>query len=193
MTSLRSPYPLSQKVCLPKKNVFAHMQLKGETTLICERPRLDSMWEFLRLILDLSIKVLHPSGKYFTQVSKVQNTHKKRLDFYFQQNVLLSSTGRQGNGVNMTDALTLYEEQLGKLSCPVGFSKEVVCVPSYLELYPFQNPFYFFFLLGSVFSCLNSRNPHWNHANPPHEIRCSCVSGCVLTHTLFVPSRPGEY
>lgn len=27
------------------------------------------MWEFLRLILDLSIKVLHPSGKYFTQVS----------------------------------------------------------------------------------------------------------------------------
>uniref|UniRef100_H3BYY1 Spermine synthase n=1 Tax=Tetraodon nigroviridis TaxID=99883 RepID=H3BYY1_TETNG len=69
----------------------------------------DSMWEFLRLILDLSIKVLHPSGKYFTQ----------------------------GNGVNMTDALTLYEEQLGKLSCPVGFSKEVVCVPSYLELWVF--------------------------------------------------------
>uniref|UniRef100_H3CXC2 Spermine synthase n=1 Tax=Tetraodon nigroviridis TaxID=99883 RepID=H3CXC2_TETNG len=97
----------------------------------------DSMWEFLRLILDLSIKVLHPSGKYFTQVSEVQNTHKKRLDFYFQQNVLLSSTGRQGNGVNMTDALTLYEEQLGKLSCPVGFSKEVVCVPSYLELWVF--------------------------------------------------------
>uniref|UniRef100_A0A674NMT2 Spermine synthase n=1 Tax=Takifugu rubripes TaxID=31033 RepID=A0A674NMT2_TAKRU len=69
----------------------------------------DSMWEFLRLILDLSIKVLHPSGKYFTQ----------------------------GNGVNMTDALTLYEEQLEKLSCPVGFSKEVVCVPSYLELWVF--------------------------------------------------------
>lgn len=51
--------------------------------------------------------------------------------------VLLSSAGHQGNGVNMSDALTLYEEQLGKLSCPVGFSKEVVCVPSYLELYPF--------------------------------------------------------
>lgn len=28
----------------------------------------DSTWEFLRLILDLSMKVLHPSGKYFTQV-----------------------------------------------------------------------------------------------------------------------------
>lgn len=45
----------------------------------------------------------------------------------------------------MTDALTLYEEQLGKLSCPVGFSKEVVCVPSYLELYPFKS---FFYCLG---------------------------------------------
>lgn len=32
---------------------------------------LDTTWEFLRLILDLSIKVLHPNGKYFTQVSLV--------------------------------------------------------------------------------------------------------------------------
>ena len=46
-------------------------------------------------------------------------------------------TGAQGNSVNLTEALSLYEEQLGKLSCPVDFSKEVVCVPSYLELYPF--------------------------------------------------------
>ncbi|KAF0038328.1 hypothetical protein F2P81_008812 [Scophthalmus maximus] len=74
---------------------------------ISTEPEEDSTWEFLRLILDLSIKVLHPSGKYFTQ----------------------------GNSVNMTEALNLYEEQLGRLSCPVGFSKEVVCVPSYLELY----------------------------------------------------------
>lgn len=65
----------------------------------------------------------------------IKKKKKKRLHFYF--NKLLSSTGCQGNGVNMTDALALYEEQLGKLSCPVGFSKEVVCVPSYLELYPF--------------------------------------------------------
>uniref|UniRef100_A0A8D3AKP5 PABS domain-containing protein n=1 Tax=Scophthalmus maximus TaxID=52904 RepID=A0A8D3AKP5_SCOMX len=77
---------------------------------ISTEPEEDSTWEFLRLILDLSIKVLHPSGKYFTQ----------------------------GNSVNMTEALNLYEEQLGRLSCPVGFSKEVVCVPSYLELYPFS-------------------------------------------------------
>ena len=27
-----------------------------------------SLWDFIRLILDLSMKVLSPSGKYFTQV-----------------------------------------------------------------------------------------------------------------------------
>lgn len=47
------------------------------------------------------------------------------------------SFGNQGNSVNLTEALSLYEEQLGKLSCPVDFCKEVVCVPSYLEQYPF--------------------------------------------------------
>ena len=36
----------------------------------------------------------------------------------------------------MKDALKMYEEQLGKLKQPVGFKKETVCVPSYLELYP---------------------------------------------------------
>uniref|UniRef100_A0A3B4TQC6 Spermine synthase n=1 Tax=Seriola dumerili TaxID=41447 RepID=A0A3B4TQC6_SERDU len=76
---------------------------------ISTEPEEDSTWEFLRLILDLSIKVLHPAGKYFTQ----------------------------GNSVNLTEALSQYEEQLGKLSCPVDFSKEVVCVPSYLELWVF--------------------------------------------------------
>ncbi|KAM3868758.1 spermine synthase [Diretmus argenteus] len=76
---------------------------------ISTRPEEDSTWEFLRLILDLSIKVLRPSGKYFTQ----------------------------GNCANLTEALSLYEEQLGRLSCPVDFSKEVVCVPSYLELWVF--------------------------------------------------------
>uniref|UniRef100_A0A8C9XJI8 Spermine synthase n=1 Tax=Sander lucioperca TaxID=283035 RepID=A0A8C9XJI8_SANLU len=74
---------------------------------ISTQPEEDSTWEFLRLILDLSIKVLHPSGKYFTQ----------------------------GNAETLTEALSLYEEQLGKLSCPVAFSKEVTCVPSYLEHY----------------------------------------------------------
>ncbi|KAJ6667579.1 hypothetical protein lerEdw1_016700 [Lerista edwardsae] len=76
---------------------------------ISTSPEEDSTWEFLRMILDLSMKVLKPDGKYFTQ----------------------------GNCVNLTEALTLYEEQLGRLYCPVEFSKEVVCVPSYMELYPY--------------------------------------------------------
>uniref|UniRef100_A0A3B3WDJ7 PABS domain-containing protein n=1 Tax=Poecilia mexicana TaxID=48701 RepID=A0A3B3WDJ7_9TELE len=76
---------------------------------ISTSPEEDSMWEFLRLILDLSVRVLHPKGKYFTQ----------------------------GNSVNLKEALSLYEEQLGKLSCPVDFQKEVVCVPSYLEQWVF--------------------------------------------------------
>ncbi|KAF3812924.1 hypothetical protein GH733_019266 [Mirounga leonina] len=73
---------------------------------ISTSPEEDSTWEFLRLILDLSMKVLKQDGKYFTQ----------------------------GNCVNLTEALSLYEEQLGRLYCPVDFSKEIVCVPSYLEL-----------------------------------------------------------
>lgn len=44
----------------------------------------------------------------------------------------------QGNCINLTDALTLYEEQLSRLYCPVEFSKETVCVPSYMELYPYK-------------------------------------------------------
>uniref|UniRef100_A0A2K5L9N9 PABS domain-containing protein n=1 Tax=Cercocebus atys TaxID=9531 RepID=A0A2K5L9N9_CERAT len=72
-------------------------------------PEEDSTWEFLRLILDLSMKVLKQDGKYFTQ----------------------------GKWVNLTEALSLYEEQLGRLYCPVEFSKEIVCVPSYLELWVF--------------------------------------------------------
>ncbi|XP_030740539.1 spermine synthase-like [Echinops telfairi] len=76
---------------------------------ISTSPEEDSTWEFLRLILDLSMKVLKHDGKYFTQ----------------------------GNCVNLTEALALYEEQLGRLYCPVGFSKEIVCVPSYLELWVF--------------------------------------------------------
>lgn len=52
--------------------------------LISDRPHLDSMWEFLRLILDLSIKVLHPSGKYFTQVSnKCKNTRAVTAQLYY--------------------------------------------------------------------------------------------------------------
>ncbi|CAM9187726.1 unnamed protein product [Lampetra fluviatilis] len=68
----------------------------------------DSSWDFLWLILELSLKVLRPDGKYLTQ----------------------------GNGFNMRDALSLYEKHLGQLQPPVGFSRRTANVPSYLELYP---------------------------------------------------------
>ncbi|CAD7680936.1 unnamed protein product [Nyctereutes procyonoides] len=57
---------------------------------------------FLRLILDLSMRVL-----------------------------------KQANCVDLAEALSLYEDQLGRLHCPVEFSKEMVCVPSYLGLWAF--------------------------------------------------------
>ncbi|XP_070569097.1 spermine synthase-like [Ptychodera flava] len=75
---------------------------------ITTEPR-GSAWDFLRLILDLSMKVMKSTGKYYTQ----------------------------GNGANSTQALAMYENQLSKLSCPVDFSKETVCVPSYHELWVF--------------------------------------------------------
>ncbi|KAF3814472.1 hypothetical protein GH733_017630, partial [Mirounga leonina] len=37
----------------------------------------------------------------------------------------------------LTEALSLYEERLRRLYCPVEFSKETVCVPSYLESWQF--------------------------------------------------------
>lgn len=33
------------------------------------------------------------------------------------------------------EALPLYEEQLGRLHCPEELSKEIVCIPQYLELW----------------------------------------------------------
>ncbi|XP_054436214.1 LOW QUALITY PROTEIN: spermine synthase-like [Pteronotus mesoamericanus] len=79
------------------------------TVPISTSPEEDSAWEVLRLILDLSMKVLKQDGNYFTQ----------------------------RDCVNLTEALSLCEEQLGHLYCSVEFSKEIVCVPSYLELWVF--------------------------------------------------------
>nr|XP_054752880.1 spermine synthase-like [Lytechinus pictus] len=75
---------------------------------ITTEPR-GNQWDFLRLILELSMELLKPTGKYFTQ----------------------------GNGFNNKSALAMYEEQLTKLKYKVGFSKENVCVPSYLEMWVF--------------------------------------------------------
>ncbi|EHB08937.1 Spermine synthase [Heterocephalus glaber] len=73
---------------------------------ISTSPEEDPTWEFLRLILDLSMKVFKGWEVFST-----------------------------GNCVNLTEALSLYEEQLGRLYCPVEFPMEIICVPSYLELW----------------------------------------------------------
>lgn len=67
------------------------------------------LWDFLKQILALSFDVLSSNGKYFTQ----------------------------GNSALCQSALSMYEEQLKKLDCPVSFSKELVCVPSYMEMWVF--------------------------------------------------------
>ena len=41
----------------------------------------------------------------------------------------------------------MYEEQLGKLSSPVLFNKETICIPSYHEMYPAVYEFLSLFLL----------------------------------------------
>lgn len=75
---------------------------------VSTEPRGD-MWDFLRLILDLSMQVLSPTGKYYTQ----------------------------GNAASMKHELALYEDQLGKLRSPVAFNKTTVFVPSYCEPWVF--------------------------------------------------------
>ncbi|KAL3062345.1 hypothetical protein OYC64_002201 [Pagothenia borchgrevinki] len=72
-------------------------------------PEEDSAWEFLRSVLDMSIKVLRPSGKYLTLAGCV----------------------------NLTESLRLYEEELGKLSCPVAFTKREADMPFLMGQYPF--------------------------------------------------------
>ncbi|KAG1940650.1 spermine synthase [Pimephales promelas] len=109
-------YEILVQDCVPVLKKFAEQGRTFDYVIndltavpISTAPEEDSTWEFLRLILDLSIRVLRPSGKYFTQ----------------------------GNCANLTDALSEYEKLLGRLSCKVDFSKEVVCVPSYMELWVF--------------------------------------------------------
>jgi len=68
-----------------------------------------SHWDFLRTILDLSMKVLASDGHYFTQ----------------------------GHGANMTASLAMYEKQLKALEVSVQWKTSTVCVPSYHEMWVF--------------------------------------------------------
>ncbi|XP_011312664.1 spermine synthase isoform X2 [Fopius arisanus] len=62
-------------------------------------------WDFIRLILNSSMKVLKPSGKYMTH----------------------------GNGASCPESLSMFEEVLAQLSVPVAFTKDRAFVPSFFE------------------------------------------------------------
>lgn len=62
-------------------------------------------WDFVRLILNSSMKVLKPGGKYMTH----------------------------GNGASCPESLKMYEDVLLKLCIPVTFTKAQAFVPSFFE------------------------------------------------------------
>lgn len=63
------------------------------------------VWDFIRLILNSALTVLKPQGKYMTH----------------------------GNGASCPESLSMFEEQLQKLSVPVEFSRTHAFVPSFME------------------------------------------------------------
>ncbi|KAG5324586.1 SPSY synthase, partial [Acromyrmex heyeri] len=62
-------------------------------------------WDFIRLILNSSMKVLKSTGKYMTH----------------------------GNGASCPESLKMYEEVLSQLCVPVTFTKDRAFVPSFFE------------------------------------------------------------
>nr|CAD7410869.1 unnamed protein product [Timema poppensis] len=63
------------------------------------------VWDFIRLILDLSLSVLKPQGKYMTHA----------------------------NGASCPEALSMFEQQLNKLRVPVDFTSSHAFIPSFME------------------------------------------------------------
>lgn len=71
---------------------------------ICTTPNGEA-WDFIRLILNSSMKVLKPTGKYMTH----------------------------GNGASCSESLEVYEKVLNELSVPVTFKKDSAFIPSFFE------------------------------------------------------------
>ncbi|KAK6641817.1 hypothetical protein RUM44_013534 [Polyplax serrata] len=63
------------------------------------------MWQFIRLILNKSMQVIRPGGKYLSH----------------------------GNGASAVKSLQLYENVLNSLNVPVTFTKAHAFIPSFLE------------------------------------------------------------
>lgn len=89
-------------------------------------------WDFIRLILNSSVKVLKPTGKYMTHVSSPRwylnnNIVSIYRDFFF---LFFFS---KGNGASCPESLKMYEEVLSQLCVPVTFAKDRAFVPSFFE------------------------------------------------------------
>lgn len=67
------------------------------------------IWDFIRTILEHSLKLLKPDGKYLTHA----------------------------NGATCPEALQMFEEQLKLLTPPVKFAKATAFVPSFMEHWVF--------------------------------------------------------
>lgn len=67
------------------------------------------IWDFIRVILESSFKVLKPDGKFMTH----------------------------GNGVSCPESLQMYEDQLATLTPKVNFTKCSAFVPSFMEEWVF--------------------------------------------------------
>nr|QVD39422.1 Spermine synthase [Schistocerca gregaria] len=67
------------------------------------------LWDFIRLILNISFKVLKRTGKYMTHAS----------------------------GVSCPSALSMFESQLKQLPVPVKFTRDQAFVPSFMEHWVF--------------------------------------------------------
>lgn len=67
------------------------------------------LWQFIHKILEKSLKILKPDGKFMTH----------------------------GNGSGSTESLKMYESQLSKLEPPVKMTKSEAFVPSFMESWIF--------------------------------------------------------
>jgi spermine synthase len=72
---------------------------------ISDDPNSGEIWDFIRLILESSFKVLKPTGKFMTH----------------------------GNGASCPDSLKMYENVLNDLKPKVTFTKDTAFVPSFYE------------------------------------------------------------
>jgi len=112
-------YQIFCEDCIPRLKQYAEegktfdVVINDLTAIPCtlDDELADDLWNFLKLILDLSMAVLSPTGHYFTQ----------------------------GNAKNCIEPLKQYEKILDGLETKVYYSSKEVTVPSYQEQWMFYH------------------------------------------------------